>query len=95
VQPHQELGAAPFEPLLQPHRVVAGVEDEQGDDVAFRQPADQNPHLLRCDVVGVFLGTRLASTGATHESRSKESLATSWYAQPATIGWPAECLEGL
>jgi hypothetical protein len=38
--------------------------------------------------------SRAASTGAVQESRSKLTWAIHWKAQPATIGWPAECREG-
>jgi hypothetical protein len=35
-----------------------------------------------------------ASTGAVQKSRAKPSWQIHWNAQPAMIGWPAECLDG-
>jgi hypothetical protein len=81
VQPHEDPRGASLQPTtLELHRIVAGVKDEDGRDCRSGQPLQQGTRLLDCGLVGVLCGlyTRLASTGATHESRSKPSWATSW-----------------
>jgi len=57
-------------------RVVAGVEDEQRHHFAPPQPGGQGADLGGGDPADVLTpGTRWASTGAVHESRSKLSWA--------------------
>jgi hypothetical protein len=56
MQPHHDLGVPPLELRLQPHGVVAGVEDEQGRLRPVGQPADEVHHLPRGHVVGVSVG---------------------------------------
>ena len=78
VQPLQDVRAVTLQAALQLDGVVARVEDEQGRGTAARRALQQLLCLLHRHVVGVLLRTRLASMGATQESRSKESPVTNW-----------------
>ena len=55
VQPDQDLDGEVFELQLQPHRIVAGVEDEQGLGAMLGQATEQTADLLGGDEVGVLL----------------------------------------
>jgi hypothetical protein len=54
-QADEDLAWAPLEPSLDLDRVVARVEDEQGDDPFFK-PAQQSLDLFGCHHVGVLGG---------------------------------------
>src|SRR5215211_5731636 len=54
-QANEDLARTPLEPSLQLDRVVARVEDEQGDDPFFK-PAHQSLDLLGGDHVGLLGG---------------------------------------
>ena len=54
-QANEDLARTPLEPSLELDRVVARVEDEQGDD-SFFKPAQQSLDLLGGDHVGVLGG---------------------------------------
>lgn len=54
-QTDEDLAWDSLQPLLQLDRVVAGVEDEQGDDALFKS-AQQSLDLLGGDYVGVLGG---------------------------------------
>ncbi len=77
-QPNQDLRRrAPFQPLLQPHGIVAGVEDEQRDGSSFgrRRAEEQSYHLLGGGhVVGVPRGME-----ALHVHRGGPALASEAY----------------
>jgi hypothetical protein len=63
VESHENLRPVPGKLLGQPHRVVAGVKDEQGRFVHIRQSSEQGLYLLdgyqvrvllRADATGVY-----------------------------------------
>ena len=60
VEPDQDLCAGSFEVVLEPHRIVAGVEDEQRCFAATETSAEltayERPYLFAGRVVGVFFG---------------------------------------
>jgi hypothetical protein len=76
-------------------RVVAAVEHKPRHGPAGRQPLQERAELYGGGVVGVVQRVQAAGvTGAVQESRPKPSCAVHWNAQPAMVGWPAECREG-
>jgi hypothetical protein len=78
-QTDEDLARASLEPSLQLDRVVARVEDEQGNNPFFK-PTQQSLDLLGGDYVGV-LGWPEAlyvPTRAVQLSRTKPSCATNW-----------------
>jgi len=67
-QADEDLAQAPLEPSLQLDRVVARVEDKQGEDPFFK-PTQQSLDLLDSDFVGV-----LRRSDAPHVHRSGPAL---------------------
>jgi hypothetical protein len=55
-QADEDLARTPFEPSLDLDRVVARVEDEQGDWPYFPQPIQQSLHLPASNLVSILCG---------------------------------------
>ena len=93
-QTDEDLARAPFEPSLQLDRLVARVEDEQGDDPSFK-PAQQSLDLLGGDHVGVLGGPDALYVHEGGPALADEvELCDELVGHPATMGWPAEWREG-
>jgi hypothetical protein len=75
--------------------VIAGVEDEQRHRPVIGQPAKQRADLggegvVGCPPPGAAGGRQPGGPGIAIEAELRDPLK----AQPAMIGWPAECREG-
>src|SRR5215204_5532536 len=54
VQPYENPRGTSLQSALELHRIVAGIEDENGLDSRSGQPSDQDTRLLDCDLLGVL-----------------------------------------
>jgi hypothetical protein len=95
-QAEEDLARVPLEPLLHLDRVVARVEDEQGDGLFFFNATQQSLDLLGGDLVGVLGGPDAphvhgGGPALAHEIELCDELVGP---EQATMGWPAEYLDG-
>jgi hypothetical protein len=98
-QADEDLARAPLQSLLHLDGIVARIEDEQRGSVGptrRKGPPQQRPHLLGGDRVGVLGGSDAphvhgSGPALAHEAQLCDELVGP---EKATMGWPAECLDG-
>ncbi len=96
-QADEDLARAPLQSLLHLHRIVAGIEDEQGDRELFpSEPTEQGLHLLGGDHVGVLGGPDALHVHGGGPTLAGEVEPGDELVGPeqATMGWPAEWRDG-